>query len=173
MFFDEICKTGTLQGDDTEIRFLAPFKKRVWSAPRASVTRITQQPGVLMTDLTIATTQGVYTAPGLATRKVQAFLALFPDIESSKVGAADKEWYHDQTRITHVATYTDEQAMQREVESAALNGWAVQSTTGTAGHVHVGRTATTVALLGPLALIGGASRSKDNITITFVRASKL
>jgi hypothetical protein len=166
MLFDEHCKIGKLQVDDNTIQVVAPFKKIVWSVPRAAVTRITQQPSGLAVDLTIHTTQGVYSAPYVPKRKMPTFLALFPGLE---VATAGKEWYSDPIRLTYIATYTNEQEMQREVESAALNGWMPQNTAGTAGHVNVGRTAAKVALLGPLALIGGASRSKDKITITFVR----
>ena len=78
-------------------------------------------------------------------------------------------WYDDKGRATYVATYKDEKSMQRDVEAAAKRGWLVQGTAGVGGHINVGKTAARVALTGELGLLFGASRSKDKITITFVR----
>jgi len=78
-------------------------------------------------------------------------------------------WYHDRGRTTYVTTYTDEKSMRREVEEAAKFGWVPQQTAGTGGHINVGRTAGRVALTGGLGLLFGASRSKDKVTITFIR----
>ncbi len=78
-------------------------------------------------------------------------------------------WYHDSGRTTYAATYKDEKSMQREIEEAAKYGWVPQNTAATAGHINVGRTAARVVLTGGVGLLFGASRSKDKITITFVR----
>jgi hypothetical protein len=60
--------------------------------------------------------------------------------------------------------------MQKEVEAAAQHGWMPQGTTGTAGHIKVGSTLAKTVLTGGIGLIVlGANRSKDKITITFVR----
>lgn len=171
MEFETHCKTGKLQVDENTIQVVAPFKKVVWSAPRRSVTRITQKhvKGSMSTDLTIHTTQGLYEVPGMVHRHLSKLLALFPHVEVVAAGQSGSEWYTDVSRLTYIAIYTDENQMQREVESAALNGWMVQSTAGTGGHINVGRTATAAALTGGVSLLFGASRSKDKITITFVR----
>ena len=167
MLFDEPCRTGRLQVDEAVVQVVAPFKKVVWSVPRQSVTGITQQAGAIASDLTIHTTQGSFSAPFVAKRYVTPFLALFPESEIS--APLGKEWYNDPTRLTYVATYTDERAMQKEVEAAAQRGWIPQGTTATGSHINVGRTMTKFVLTGGLGLMTGASRSKDKITITFVR----
>jgi hypothetical protein len=167
MLFDEPCKAGRLQVDETTVQVIAPFKKVVWSVPRQHVTGITQQVGAISVDLTIHTTQGSFSASFVAKRFIAKFLALFPNSEVSV--PLGKEWYHDPTRLTYVATYTDEKTMQREVEAAAQNGWMPQGTTATGGHVNVGRTATAAVLTSGWSLLLGASRSKDKVTITFVR----
>jgi len=55
------------------------------------------------------------------------------------------------------------------MEAAAQWGWTPQGTSATAGHVNVGRTVTKFVLTGGIGLMTGASRSKDKITLTFVR----
>lgn len=131
------------------------------------MTGITQQAGALASDLTIHTTHGTFSAPFVAKRYVPAFLALFPDGEIS--APLGKEWYNDPTRLSYVATYTNEKVMQQEVEAASKCGWMPQGTTATGSHINVGRTMTKFVLTGGLGLMTGASRSKDKITITFVR----
>ncbi len=168
MIFSCPCKTGQLQVDESTVQVVAPFKKLVWSVPRESVTGVTQQPGSMMAiDLTIHTTQGMYPAQMVSKPNVAKFLALFPNLE---VQSAGKEWYNDPARLTYVATYTNEKIMQKEVEAAAQHGWMPQGTTGTAGHIKVGSTLAKTVLTGGIGLIVlGANRSKDKITITFVR----
>ncbi len=174
MLFESHCKLGKIQVDEAAIQVVAPFKKVIWSAPRNTVTRITQKPtaSILMLDLTIHTTQGLYEVPSFIKRHLKKLLALFPDVEVVQVGQPGSEWYTDSSRLTYIGTYTDDNQLQREVESAALNGWFVQSTAGTGGHVNVGRTATVAALTGGVSLLFGASRSKDKITVTFGRTSE-
>lgn len=167
MLFSCPCKAGQLQVDETTIQVMAPFKKLVWSVPRGAITGVTQQPGAMMAiDLTIHTTQGMYQAQMVSKPNAAKFLAFFPNLE---VQLAGKEWYDDPARLTYVATYTKEKEMQREVEAAAQRGWMPQGTTGTAGHINVGRIATAAVLTGGFSLLLGASRSKDKVTITFVR----
>ncbi len=165
--FHVTTKVGQLQVDDTTVQIVAPFKKVVWSVPHANITGISQQvSGNIAVDLTIYTTQGTYTAPYVPKRKISDFFALFPDIIVQPLGSP---WYDDSNRLTYVATYTNEQEMQRDVEAAAHQGWMPQNTAGTSGHINVGRTATAAVLTGGFSLLLGASRSKDKITMTFVR----
>ncbi|SRR5260221_258784 len=167
MLFSCPCRVGQLQVDESIVQVVAPFKKLVWSVPRESITGVTQQPGNMTAlDLTIHTTQGMYQAQMVSKANLAKFLAFFPGLETQAVG---KEWYNDPARLTYVATYTNEKAMQREVEAAAQHGWMPQGATGTSGHINVGRTATAAALTGGVSLLFGASRSKDKLTITFVR----
>jgi hypothetical protein len=78
-------------------------------------------------------------------------------------------WYDDNNKLTHVSTYKNEQEASKEAERAAQKGWMPQGTTATDGHVNVGRTTLKILALGVPFLITGASRSKGQITITYVR----
>lgn len=168
LVFHAPCKTGQLQVDTTTVQATAPFGKIVWSIPRDSITRIVQQStGAITVDLTIITVTGLYPAPYMTKKNAAKFLAFFPGL-TVEMPAGDL-WYLDPTRRTYIATYTDEQTTRREMEAASHYGWMPQDTTGTAGHINVGRTATAAALTGGVSLLFGASRSKDKITITYVR----
>lgn len=76
-------------------------------------------------------------------------------------------WYDDQKNTVHVAVYDREKDLRREVEAASRKGWEVQTTAGIGGHINVRRTTARVVTMG--FLLGGASRSKDKITVTFTR----
>lgn len=167
LLFHVSCKTGQLQIDETMVRVVAPFKKVVWEVERSAVTKIIEQSSTLTVDLTIITATGAYSAPYIVKRSVEKFLAFFPGLATTM--PQGNLWYLDPTRRTYIATYTDEKTMQSEAEAAAQFGWLPQNTAGTAGHINVGRTAAKVALLGPISLVTGASRSKDKITVTFLR----
>ena len=78
-------------------------------------------------------------------------------------------WYQERGKAIHIATYKDEKVMKREVEEAAKYGWKPENSAATAGHINVGRTVAPAVLTGGLSLLLGASRSKDKMTITFVR----
>jgi hypothetical protein len=176
MKLDVLCKQGKLQiTDDSILQVVAPFKKLVWSIPCAVVTNITVQPGSIgAVNVTFHTTQGIFQAETISKpnlEKLQAIFQMHVDMQqpAPKVAKVGKEWYHNPNITTYVATYTNEKQMQKEVQEAGKYGWIPQGTAGTAGHVNVGRTAARVALLGPAVLLFGASRSKDKITITYVR----
>lgn len=72
-------------------------------------------------------------------------------------------------KINHMVSYDTPEEAANDLDRKAKEGWMVQSTSATDGHVNVGRTAFNVALLGPLGLIGGASRTKGKVTVTYVR----
>jgi hypothetical protein len=169
MLFDCPCKTGRLQVDETTVQVMAPFKKLLWSVPRETVMKITQQKGQFMVDLTIHTTQNSFSVQMLSKPNAEKFLTLIPEIEAGAQPLRGKGWYHDPTRLTYVASYTKEKEAQKELEAAAQHGWMPQGTSATAGHGNVGRTMTKFVLTGGIGLMTGASRSKDKITITFVR----
>lgn len=82
-------------------------------------------------------------------------------------------WYDDKNRTTYVVTYEDEKSMAKELEAAAKQGWTVEGTPATEATYNVGRTATATLLTGGLRLLAGTSRSKDKLTITYVRDEKL
>jgi len=172
MLFDCPCKTGRLQVDETTVQVMAPFKRLMWSIPRETVMKITQQKGLLMVDLTIHTTQNSFSVQMLNKPNAEKFLTLFPEIQAGvqqRQQPRGKEWYYDPTRLTYVASYTKEKEAQKEMEAAAQWGWMPQGTSTTAGHINVGRTMTKFVLTGGIGLMTGASRSKDKITLTFVR----
>jgi hypothetical protein len=78
-------------------------------------------------------------------------------------------WYDDPSRLTYVATYKNPTEASRDADRAARHGWSPQATAATEGHVNVGRTTLKVLTLGLPFLVTGASRTKGQITITFVR----
>ncbi|CCF83604.1 HIRAN domain-containing protein [Nitrolancea hollandica] len=77
------------------------------------------------------------------------------------------DWYKDKKRQVYVATYEDQKKMQKEVEAATKHGWEIKDTTTTGGHVHLGRS----LALGGVNWLVGKGRSKDKVTITFLRAT--
>lgn len=75
------------------------------------------------------------------------------------------------TKKVVVRVYKGNETGKMESEIAELlgHGYTIASQTGTGSHVNVGRTVTGAVLTGGLSLLFGASRSKEKITITFVR----
>jgi hypothetical protein len=99
---------------------------------------------------------------------VRAYRVTESDSEQVRLaGGCKMAWYQDKKRKTYVATYKDEKSLQKEVEEASKHGWRPQDTVATGGHINVGRT--TLRVLSGVGLLFGASRSKDKITIIFVR----
>ena len=62
--------------------------------------------------------------------------------------------------------------MDDHVSEMLSAGWEVLQSHGGGGHINVGRTALRVAALGIPALILGASRAKETLTITFSRPKR-
>jgi len=86
-------------------------------------------------------------------------------------------WYEDDSKLTHVATYEKEKDFERELEKAYQHGWIIQGQTARDGKIS-GRKVIGGAIVGGLLTGGiglgvgalvGAKRSKDKITITYVR----
>lgn len=67
--------------------------------------------------------------------------------------------------IQRVKTYGSAKEMERDSQTMIAQGWRVAGQAAVAGHVNVRRTTARV-LTGGL-LLGGASRSKDQITVTW------
>jgi len=171
MLLDVPCKTGKLQvTEDGFIRIQAPFNKVIWQTPCQTVTKFTAQPVGMLGAFTVLvhTTGGIQQIEMVAKQNFEKLQALFPQTPVRTEGKA-VHWYQDITKRAYVVTYTKEKEMQKEVEQAAQHGWIPQTSAGVAGHINVGRTATAAALTGGASLLFGASRSKDKITITFVR----
>jgi len=78
-------------------------------------------------------------------------------------------WYLDSTKLNHIATYSNAEEATQEANAASHAGWLPSGTSATDGHINVGRTATEAVLTGGLTLLLGASRTKGNVTVTYVR----
>ena len=59
--------------------------------------------------------------------------------------------------------------MESEVSELLQHGYSIASQSGTGSHVNVGRTVTGAVLTGGLSLLFGGSRSKEKVTLTFVK----
>jgi hypothetical protein len=71
-------------------------------------------------------------------------------------------WYEDNSKLSHVASYTSEEEAATDANNAAKRGWRPVGSSATDGHVNIGRTLAR-------GLIFGAHRSKGKITITYER----
>ncbi len=169
MLVDIHCSQGQLQlGEDGTLCVMTLFKKLVWQLPAEQVRKFITQPGKLgMLTIHIQTAHETKTVETVAPQSFEKLKAAFPQVPVSAVQG--KEWYHDFRARSRIATYTNEKQMNKEAEAAFQQGWMIQGTSGTAGHVNVGRTMTKLVLTGGIGLMTGASRSKDKLTITFVR----
>jgi hypothetical protein len=183
MLLDITCKTGKLQVlEEGILRIIAPFNKLVWQIPCQAVTKLTIQPGLMMTvNITIYTAQSTYQAEMVTRQNFDKLQALFPHIETgsqpapppaakaAKPARPGRYWYQDPRKLTYIATYTDKKQMQHEVVEAGKCGWIPQSTTAVGGHVSQRKAIAGDALFGSLGLWAGSGRNKDEVIITFVR----
>lgn len=163
------CKTGKIVvSDDGFVRVQAPFNKILWESPVQDVTGLTVQQGAITSIVTIHSAHGAYRAEMVATRRIPELQAALPDLQTQQAG---KEWYHNPTALTYVATYTNDKQMQREMEQAYQHGWQVQGQSAQGGRSSAGKVIGGALIAGPLgALAGAVSKSKDKITVTFVRS---
>lgn len=169
MLLDAPCKTGKLQvSEEGFIRLQKPFNKTDWQIPCNTVTKFTAQPIGFGLLVLIHTSQCVFTIETFTKANFEKLHALFP---AAQVQNHDRAvfWYQNITKRAHAATYTNQRVMQHEVEKAAQYGWIPQTSAGIGSHINVGRTATAAVLTGGVSLLFGASRSKDKMTITYIR----
>lgn len=170
MLLNATCKAGRLQvSEDGIICVQAPFSKLVWQEPCQNVTGITAQPVGLAYTVIISTTTSTYTIELMTKANVEKLQSLFPNINAHNASRAT-HWYQDVTKRTHVATYTNQKVMQKEVEQAAQHGWIPQTSAGISGHVSATKIIAGGMLLGGVGALLGSGRSKDKITVTFVRS---
>ncbi len=80
MLYNETCKAGQLQLDETTVKVVAPFNKLVWIVPRKDVTYIALKKGAVMADLTIYTANNHFPANFMAKQKAEKFLEFFPNV---------------------------------------------------------------------------------------------
>lgn len=169
MLLDVRCKAGKLQvSEDGIVRVIAPFNKLVWQASASAITNIVaQQIGLGYTTI-IHTSQGSYQAELMTKANVEKLQALFPHLQNG-IAARATHWYQDITKRAHVETYTNQRQMQKDVEMAAQYGWIPQTSAGIGGHVSAAKIIAGGMLLGGVGALAGAGRSKDKITMTYVR----
>ncbi|BCL83137.1 hypothetical protein ccbrp13_56020 [Ktedonobacteria bacterium brp13] len=165
-----VCKQGKLQVlEEGVIRVVAPFNKIAWQVPCANVTKLTTQPGSMMSvDVTIFTTQGTFTADTVTKQNFAKVEAIFPHLQTNVI--TGKEWYHDARALTHIEEYKDKKKMQKDVEAAAQHGWMPQDLAARNGKFSAGKAIAGGLLLGPVGLVAGAVGNKGKTTITFVRS---
>lgn len=161
------CKTGKIRLKDGMLR-VTQFGSVIWEVPANSVTGFVQQPGVLTSlNVTIQSTQGPYFAETVTRANYEKLCAAFAHLATSAAGSA---WYESPTALTHVATYTDAEQMQREMEQAYQRGWMMQGQSAIDGQSSATKVLGGAIVAGPLgALMGAASKSKGQTTVTFVR----
>jgi hypothetical protein len=71
--------------------------------------------------------------------------------------------------VVRVYKGNETKKMESEISELLEHGYTIASQAGTGSHVNVGRTVTGAVLTGGLSLLFGASRSKEKITLTFVK----
>jgi hypothetical protein len=71
--------------------------------------------------------------------------------------------------VVRVYKGSETSKMESELGELLQHGYTIASQTGTGSHVNVGRTVTGAVLTGGLSLLFGGSRSKEKITLTFVK----
>lgn len=77
--------------------------------------------------------------------------------------------YFSKRIVVRVYNSDENGRMEREMAELLEHGYQIQASAGTGSHVNVGRTVTAAVLTGGLSLLFGASRSKQKITMTFVK----
>jgi hypothetical protein len=77
--------------------------------------------------------------------------------------------YFSKRIVVRVYDADENGRMEREMAELLEHGYQIQASAGTGSHVNVGRTVTAAVLTGGLSLLFGASRSKQKVTMTFVK----
>lgn len=78
-------------------------------------------------------------------------------------------WYDDKKKTTHVATYKDAAAAERERREAAAKSWVVRKTTVAPERAAVGRAITKGLFTAGTALRKGRPRKGGKVTVIFDR----
>jgi hypothetical protein len=164
------CKTGSLQVTENGTRsVLAPCNRLVWQVPCLAITGFTAQPSSRGTlHLATQTTQGTFQVDMVTKRYYFKLGALFPHLQTTTI--TGDAWYHDERALLCVATYTDARQMKKEVEAAARYGWIPQARAWTAEHAPGGRAVIATVRVCGWNVLPAASRRKETVTLTFVRA---
>lgn len=92
--------------------------------------------------------------------------------EAGNLAAAEQS-LDDAAPNVQVKVYPSAKEFEADSVTMIAAGWRPENQSSMAGHVNAGRTAGKVLLTGGLGLlVGGASRSKDQITVTWARPEK-
>lgn len=169
-----LCKQGSLQIENDEVRVVAPFHRVVWSVPRAKITDMTARPGTIgAVDVTFHTANGNFQAETITRpnfEKLRQYLNIdVTTADKASKPATGKEWYHQTDKVTHTAQYSDQKKMAREIEAAVQYGWTPQTSSAMAGQSSIGKAIAGSIIAGPLGAMVGGKKSKDTITVIFVR----
>jgi len=78
-------------------------------------------------------------------------------------------WYELPDSVIAIRPYQSPDLATTDANLAAPFGWSIQSVTTSDGHVNIGRTVTGAVFTGGLSLLVGGSRTKGNVTVTFIR----
>jgi hypothetical protein len=174
--FSTTCQYGRLQiTQDGHLRQTCSYDERkAWSLPMSEFVSFE----VKYTPLTASTV--IYTAFGyrivnhLPREAFRRLLVFFPGRPVTQVQQLTPiaRWFLDPEARTHIGEYTDAQVAQKEMEAAYQQGWTLQAQSTTGGQVNVGAIIAGEILLGPLGALAASGRSKDKITLAFVRPLK-
>jgi hypothetical protein len=169
--FEARCKTGKLRVTNDGMLCLFPVfsKSPAWQATFATLKKFTVQAWGFSFNVLVHTTSGTYQIEALSKANFEKLHSLFPGAQLVTAPRGGLYWYVDIRKRTHVATYKNQRVMQREVEKSSQHGWTIQTSTGIAGHRNLGTIVAGGLLLGPIGALAGAGRSKDKITLTYVR----
>jgi hypothetical protein len=174
MRFSTTSKLGKIQiTDDGYLQQTCSFdKSKSWRVPLAAVTSIEVTYRLHLMDMLVYTAFSYRIVHTMPSAKLYDFLQFFPGIPVTEVKllVPISRWYADPSQRTHIGVYADTQAAQRDMEAAYRHGWILQAQSTTGGQVSAAKIIAGEILLGPLGALAGATRSKDKITLTFVRS---
>ncbi len=172
MLLDITCKAGKLQVSEDGFMRIKPIfgNNIIWQIPCQAITKFTAQQSGLASVILLIHASGVsaYQVELVVEKHLTKLQSLFPHVVIDKK-PKPLHWYKDVTKRAHVETYQKDKVMQKEVEIAVQYGWVPQTSAGIGGHVSAAKIIAGGMLLGGIGALAGAGRSKDKITITFVR----
>ena len=174
LVFEARCSKGKLRVTNDGILCLFPIFSKVpaWQIPHNTLKKFMVQAWGFSFNVVIVTTNGTFQVEAISKANLEKLRALFSHVQIDTAPRGGLYWYIDIRKRTHVATYTNQRVMQREVEKASQHGWMPQTSAGIGGHVSAAKIIGGAILLGPLGALAGAGRSKDKITITYVRTQE-
>lgn len=188
MLLNITCKQGKLQlTEDGYLQVTQLFSKELtWRESVTDIQSIDVQAGLVMRTIAIHANQD-YLVGNLGINDVAKLCSLLPHVAFQDVKelpqneamlpkapkpAKPRYWWQDETKLTHVATYTKAKDMQAELEAAYQHGWEMQGQSAQGGRISGVKVLGGAIVAGPLGAIVGAKRGKDKTTITYVRSDE-